>query len=183
MIHPTSDVQTRNIGHGTDIWQFCVILSGAKIGCECNINAHVFIEEDVVIGDRVTVKSGVQLWNGLRVGNDVFIGPNVTFTNDIRPRSKKYQEVVKITTILNNSSIGANATILPGVTIGMYSMVGAGAVVTKSIPDRALFVGFPARFVSWINEDGSKMISSGRNWIDKDGAIWKVIDGKLQPYE
>lgn len=153
-----SDIQSKNIGAGSRVWQFVVILKGAKIGEDCNICSHCFIENDVIIGDRVTIKSGVQLWDGIRIENDVFIGPNVTFTNDIFPRSKKYPESFLVTTVCSGASIGAGATILPGIRIGQGAMIGAGAVVTKSVPDNALFVGNPAKFVRFLdkNEINSK---------------------------
>jgi UDP-2-acetamido-3-amino-2,3-dideoxy-glucuronate N-acetyltransferase len=179
MIHPSSDVQTSNIGEGTLIWQFCVVLKGAVIGKQCNINAHVLIENNVVIGDRVTIKSGVQLWDGLQVEDDVFIGPNATFTNDIRPRSKQYPEKFPTTIIKQNASIGANATILPGISIGAFAMVGAGAVVTKNVPNRALVVGNPARIIGWLNDDGTPMIRENEYWKDDHGQLWKEEDGKL----
>lgn len=146
-IHPLSDVQTNDIGKGTRVWQFCVVFDGAKIGENCNICAQVLIESDVVIGNNVTIKSGVQLWNGLRVENNVFIGPNVTFTNDLLPRSKVYPEKFLKTFLKEGASIGANATILAGVTVGINSMVGAGAVVTKDVPDGVVVVGNPAKFL------------------------------------
>ena len=144
-IHPSSDVQTSSIGKGTKIWQYCVVLKGARIGKECNINAHVFIENDVIIGDRVTVKCGVQLWDGLRIEDDVFIGPNATFTNDKFPRSKAYTDAFPQTIIKKGASIGANATILPGMTIGTRAMVGAGSVVTRDVPHMTIVAGNPAR--------------------------------------
>lgn len=142
-----SDVQSSNIGVDTKIWQFCVILPAAVIGKECNICAHTFIENNVTIGDRVTVKSGVYLWDNIYIENDVFIGPNATFTNDKYPRSKEYTDQLSDIKIQTGASIGANATILPGVTIGKFAMVGAGAVVTKDVPDNTLVVGNPARIV------------------------------------
>jgi UDP-2-acetamido-3-amino-2,3-dideoxy-glucuronate N-acetyltransferase len=132
-IHPTADVATQQIGEGTRIWQFCVVLKGAKIGAQCNICAHVLIENDVTVGDRVTVKSGVQLWDGVRLADDVFIGPNVTFTNDKHPRSLqgKVRDLTFLQTIVEaGASIGGGAVILPGLVIGAGAMVGAGAVVT-----------------------------------------------------
>lgn len=149
-IHKMSDVQCNNIGDDSTIWQYVVILPGAKIGKNCNINALVFIENDVVIGDNVTVKSGVQLWDGLRIGENVFIGPNVTFTNDLFPRSKARPEKFTQTVIDHHASIGANATIIAGVSIGAYALVGAGAVVTKSVPPNALVYGNPAKMHGYV---------------------------------
>lgn len=149
-IHPLSDVQSPNIGQDTKIWQFCVVLEGAIIGNNCNINAQVLIENDVIIGDNVTVKSGVQIWDGTRIENNVFIGPNATFTNDLLPRSKQYPESFSGITLKQGSSIGANATLLPGITIGEQAMVGAGAVVTKDVPDYAVVVGNPAKVIRYI---------------------------------
>lgn len=151
-IHPSADVKSLTIGEGTTVWQFVVILAQARIGRDCNINAHCFVENDVVLGDRVTVKCGVYLWDGLRVADDVFIGPNATFTNDRLPRSKQYPESFPITVIESGASIGAAAVILPGLTIGAGAMIGAGAVVTHDVPARALVVGNPARIVRYLDE-------------------------------
>ena len=140
-----SDVQSEHIGVGTSIWQFCVVLTQAQIGSDCNICSHCLIENDVIVGDRVTVKCGVQLWDGLRIEDDVFIGPNVTFTNDRLPRSKQYPDEFPQTIIRKGASIGANATILPGIEIGAGAMIGAGAVVTKSVAPNVSVVGNPAR--------------------------------------
>lgn len=148
MVHQSSEVQTTSIGKNSSIWQFSVVLKGAQIGNECNICSHCFIENDVIIGDRVTIKCGVQLWDGLRVEDNVFIGPNVTFTNDKQPRSKNYPETFLQTIVKEGASIGANATILPGVEIGEGAMVGAGAVVTKDVPAGATVIGNPARVVT-----------------------------------
>ena len=146
-IHPTSDVQSPHIGEGTVIWQFVVILPGARLGRDCNINAHVFIENDVQVGDRCTIKNGVQLWDGITLEDNVFIGPNATFTNDPFPRSKLPIKQFIRTLVKCGASIGANATILPGVTIGENALVGAGAVVTKDVPPDTVVVGNPARAV------------------------------------
>lgn len=146
-IHGLADVQSTNIGAGTRIWQFVVVLAGAKIGQDSNICSHCLIENDVVIGDRVTVKSGVQLWDGLRVGDDVFIGPNVTFTNDKYPKSGNVAFKLLPTRIDAGATIGGGATLLPGVQIGSGSTVGAGAVVTKNVPPGATVVGNPARVI------------------------------------
>lgn len=147
--HPQSLVESPQIGSGTRIWAFTHVLPGAVIGSECNICDHVFIENDVVIGNRVTVKCGVQLWDGLRVGDDVFIGPNATFTNDMFPRSKGNFKLLE-THVEAGASIGANATILPGLTIGEKAMVAAGSVVTKDVPPRALVRGNPARIIRYL---------------------------------
>jgi acetyltransferase-like isoleucine patch superfamily enzyme len=144
-IHPLSDVQSESIGEGTSVWQFCVILADAQIGENCNIGSHCLIENDVIVGDRVTVKCGVQLWDGLRVEDDVFIGPNVTFTNDLHPRSKQYLDAFPQTIIRKGASIGANATILPSIEIGEGAMIGAGSVVTKSVAAGFTVVGNPAK--------------------------------------
>ena len=146
-IHSLADVQSSYIGDDTRIWQFCVILPKAKIGRECNICALVFIENDVVIGDRVTIKNGVQLWDGIDVGDDVFIGPNVTFTNDPFPRSRCRVEKLLVTKVGKGASIGANATILPGILIGNDAMIGAGSVVTKDVPAGEVWFGNPASFI------------------------------------
>ncbi|SDJ69540.1 acyltransferase [Pseudomonas indica] len=157
MRHPLADVQSPSIGEGTRIWQFVVILAGARIGRDCNIAAHCFIENDVVVGDRVTVKCGVQLWDGLRVADDVFIGPNATFTNDRFPRSRQWPERFPETRIERGASIGAGAVILPGLTIGERAMVGAGAVVTRDVPARALVFGNPARIVRYLDDDDASL--------------------------
>jgi UDP-2-acetamido-3-amino-2,3-dideoxy-glucuronate N-acetyltransferase len=166
IIHQGSIVKSSNIGEGTTVWQFCVILEGAKIGCNCNINFNVFIENDVVIGDNVTIKPGVQIWDGLRIGNDVFIGPNVTFTNDIVPRSKVYPEKFEQTIIETGASIGANSTIIAGNTIGRYAFIGAGSVITRSIPEFTVWYGNPARQRGFITKDGTLLTM---DLVDKDG--------------
>lgn len=150
-IHALADVQSADIGKDTRIWQYVVVLPGSRIGDDCNICSHCLIENDVIIGDRVTVKSGVQLWDGLRVGNDVFIGPNVTFANDLFPRSRQKPKAFLITTIHEGASIGAGAVILPGVEIGHKAMIGAGAVVTRSVPPNSVVVGNPAKIVGYVD--------------------------------
>ena len=155
VIHPTADVQSGAIGVGTRVWQYVVVLPKAVIGRDCNICSHCLIENDVIVGDRVTVKSGVQLWDGLRIGDDVFIGPNVTFTNDKFPRSKQYPDTFSLTEIDAGASIGANATILPGIRIGRQAMVGAGSVVTRSVPPNAIVVGNPARIVGYVDAEAN----------------------------
>ena len=150
-IHATADVQSSNIGEGTRIWQFVVVLPEATIGVDGNVCAHVFIENEVIVGDRVTIKSGVQLWDGITIEDDVFIGPNATFTNDKSPRSKQFLSDVMKTCVEAGASIGAGAIILPGIRIGKGAMVGAGAVVTRSVPPYAIATGNPARIVGYTN--------------------------------
>ena len=133
MIHPLSDVQSKNIGSGTSIWQYCVVLKGAEIGENCNICSHCFIENDVKIGNNVTIKNGVYLYDGMTIEDNVFIGPNATFCNDRYPKSKNKDFKLEKIVIKKGASIGANATILPGVTIGANAMIGAGAIVTKDV--------------------------------------------------
>jgi UDP-2-acetamido-3-amino-2,3-dideoxy-glucuronate N-acetyltransferase len=148
-VHPQGLCESPHIGEGTRVWAFAHVLPGARIGRECNICDHVFIENDVVIGDRVTVKCGVQLWDGVRIEDDAFIGPNATFANDPFPRSRQWPERFATTLVSREASIGANATILPGVTIGRGAMVGAGAVVTRDVPPYAIVVGNPARITGY----------------------------------
>jgi len=147
MIHPLADVQSARIGEGTRIWQFTVVLPGAVIGRDCNFCAQVFVENDVTVGDRVTVKNGVQLWDGVTLEDDVFVGPNVTFTNDPFPRSGRRPAAYSRTLVKKGASIGANATILPGIVIGERALVAAGSVVTRDVPPGKLVMGNPARIV------------------------------------
>lgn len=153
MIHSLADVQSTNIGEGTSIWQFSIVLKGAKIGKNCNINCQVFIENDVIIGDNVTIKPGVQIWDGVSLEDDVFVGPNVTFTNDLFPKSKNKNFELKKTIVKKGASIGANATILAGITIGENSLIGAGSVVTKNIPENTVWFGNPAKQKGFFNEN------------------------------
>lgn len=151
-IHPLADVQSQNIGENTMIWQFCVVLKNAKIGTNCNVNCHVFVENDVYIGNNVTIKPGVQIWDGITLEDNVFIGPNVTFTNDHFPQSKNTDFEIRRTLVKKGASIGANATILGGITIGENTLIGAGSVVTKDIPANEIWVGNPAKFLKKIND-------------------------------
>lgn len=156
MIHELADVQSLNIGKNTNIWQFCVVLKEAKIGTNCNVNAQVFIENDVVIGNNVTIKSGVQIWDGITLEDNVFIGPNVTFTNDVRPRSKQYTNKFLEIKVKKGASVGANSTILAGITIDKYAMIGAGSVVTKSVGVQELWYGNPANHKGFVCRCGKK---------------------------
>lgn len=153
-IHPTADVQTVAVGAGTQIWQYTVVLPGARIGRDCNLNAHCLVENDVVIGDRVTLKCGVFLWDGMTVEDDVFIGPNATFTNDKFPRSRQPPAQFQRIVLKRGASIGANATILGGVTIGEGAIVGAGSVVTRDVPPGVIVCGNPAREAGRVPESG-----------------------------
>jgi UDP-2-acetamido-3-amino-2,3-dideoxy-glucuronate N-acetyltransferase len=155
MIHKSADVHTNFIGEGTKIWQCVTVLAGAKIGADVNVCANCFIENDVVVGDRVTIKSGVYLWNGVLLEDDVFIGPNVTFTNDKFPRSKKYPEIFLSIVVEKGASIGGGAVLLPGIRVGQGAMVGAGAVVTKSVPPYAIVTGSPARITGYVSNETS----------------------------
>ena len=159
-IHPLSDVQSINIGDNTKIWQFVIVLKKAKIGKNCNICSHCFIENNVIIGNNVTVKSGVQIWDGIIIEDDVFVGPNVTFTNDVYPRSKNKNFELKKTIIRKGASIGANSTIIAGIEIGEYAMIGAGSVVTKSVGKQELWLGNPAKFRGYICKCGNKCDNS-----------------------
>lgn len=175
-IHRLADVQTQSIGDGTVIWQFVVILSKAIIGKNCNINCQVFIENDVIIGDNVTIKPGVQVWDGVEIGDNVFVGPNVTFTNDLVPRSKQYPAGFKKTVVRKGASIGANATILSGIEIGEYALIGAGSVVTKSVPPYTLLYGNPAVQKGYVTKEGKILDLSLK---DKAGNQYKIIEGNL----
>ena len=150
-VHPQGICESGKVGEGTRVWAFAHVLPGARIGADCNICDHVFVENDVVIGDRVTIKCGVQVWDGVRLADDVFVGPNVTFTNDPMPRSKIYPEKFATTVVAQGASLGGGSVILPGVRIGRSAMVGAGAVVTKDVPANAIVVGNPARIVGYVD--------------------------------
>ena len=182
MIHETVFIHEKalvepgaHVGPHTRIWAFAHVLPGARIGSDCNVCDQVFIENDVTLGDRVTVKSGVQLWNGVRLEDDVFVGPNATFTNDKFPRSKQYPETFPLTTVKHGASIGANATILPGITIGGEAMVGAGAVVTNHIPAKAIVVGNPARIVGYIDTIRYRETDQPTPTVTTPGSVKGVI--------
>ena len=152
IVHPSADVADCIIGEGTRVWQFVVILEGASIGKNCNICAHSLIEGEAVIGDRVTIKSGVFVWNGIIIEDDVFVGPSVTFTDDLFPRSKKHLTSFPKTIVARGASIGANATILAGVHIGESAMIGAGSVVVKDVPKHAVVAGNPAKILRFLDK-------------------------------
>lgn len=158
-IHPNALIDDGvSIGAGTRVWAFAHILRNACIGEDSNICDHTLIEGKVQIGDRVTIKSGVYLWDGVIVEDDVFIGPAAVFTNDRKPRSKKYPDSLPEIRLSRGCSIGGNATVLPGVRVGRWAMVGAGSVVTRDVPDFALVYGSPARFFNWVCVCGDKLV-------------------------
>lgn len=176
-VHPQGLCESERVGARTRVWAFAHVLPGARIGADCNICDHVFVENDVVLGDRVTVKCGVQLWDGLRVGDDVFIGPNATFANDLFPRSRRPPPAFLVTTIEDGASIGANATILPGVRVGRGAMVGAGAVVTRDVPPFATVVGNPAKIVGY--QDNAQALPDEAAGAEPGRAIGARLDLKV----
>lgn len=177
-VHPQAISETNSIGLGSRVWAFAHILPAARIGSDCNICDHVFIENDVIIGDQVTVKCGVQLWDGLRIGNKVFIGPNATFSNDRYPRSKERPDSYLNTVIEDHVSIGANATILPGLRLGRGCMVGAGAVVTTDVPPFARVVGNPAKIIGYQTQQGTR-VQSMSPYIDSQETSSPIITSRV----
>lgn len=176
-IHEKALCESTKIGTNTRVWAFAHILPGAVIGTDCNLCDGVFVENDVVLGDRVTVKCGVQLWDGITVEDDVFIGPNATFTNDRFPRSKVYPEAFARTLVRRGASIGANATILPGLEIGAGAMIGAGAVVTRSVPPNAIAVGNPARIVGYVKTQESSPVITATRDRQASGVVTTSVTG------
>jgi len=175
--HPAAIVEKgAKIGKDTRIWAFAHVLTGVTIGTDCNLCDHTFVEGQVRIGDRVTVKCGVSLWDGLTVENDVFIGPNACFTNDKRPRSRHYPPEFSKTLLKEGCSLGGNCTILPGLTIGRWAMVGAAAVVTRNVPDFGLVIGSPARLAGWVCRCGEKLPSAvNQRMICACGQIYEQV--------
>lgn len=181
-VHPAAICESENIGKDTRIWAFVHILKDVTIGEDCNICDYVFVENGVRIGNRVTIKNGISVWNGVTIEDDVFLGPNCVLTNDILPRSKSHKENMR-TLLKKGASIGANATILCGITLGKYCMVGAGAVVTKDVPDFALVVGTPARFKYWVSKTGEKLDFGRQNIsIDSKGSKYELKNLKEKSY-
>jgi UDP-2-acetamido-3-amino-2,3-dideoxy-glucuronate N-acetyltransferase len=160
--HPDARVETEAIGARTRIWAFAHVLAGARIGADCNICDHTFIEGGAEIGDRVTIKCGVQLWEGVTLEDDVFVGPNATFTNDPFPRSRQQPASYARTRVRHGASIGANATILPGITIGSEAMIGAGAVVTRDVPARAIVMGNPGYVTGYMDYEDRERAQPAR---------------------
>lgn len=171
-IHPAAIVETEHIGNDTRVWAFVHILKGAVIGTGCNICDHCYIEYGVSIGNNVTVKCGIYIWEGVTIEDDVFLGPNVVFTNNPRPRSKQYIEHVGAT-VKKGASIGANSTILSGITLGEYCMTGMGSVVTRDVPAHALVYGNPAQIKGWVDEEGNKLNQvSDTEWVSVHGVSY-----------
>lgn len=179
-IHPNAIVETNEIGEDTRVWAFVHILEGAKIGSGCNICDHCYIEYDVTIGNNVTVKCGIYIWENTVIEDDVFLGPNVVFTNNPRPRSKQYIEHLK-THIKQGASVGANSTILGGVTIGRYAMTGIGSVITRDVPDYALVYGNPARLKGWIDQTGDPLYENSEGYFtnEKGKLFQRTPDGLI----
>jgi len=159
--HPASLVESSKIGKGTKIWAFVHILHDVDIGTNCNICDHCFIESGVKIGNNVTVKCGISIWKGVTLGDNVMLGPNVAFTNDVWPRSKNSGFKLEKILVKKGATVGANSTILAGVTIGKYAMVGMGSVVTRNVPDYALVYGNPAKIKGWVDKSGKKLKKTG----------------------
>ncbi len=179
-IHPHALVETDKIGEHTRIWAFVHILKNVSIGSNCNICDHCFIEQGVTIGNNVTIKSGIYIWEGATIEDDVFLGPNVVFTNDLLPRSKHYKTAEKIV-IKKGASIGANSTLLAGITIGEYAMCGIGSVVTRNVPPYALVYGNPAKQRGWVDETGNKMEKTKTGeWKSQNGDLFRETGDGLE---
>lgn len=177
--HPTAIVESKYIGKNTSVWQFSVILNGARIGGNCNINCHCFIENDVTVGNNVTLKSGVYLWDGVSIADDVFVGPNVTFTNDATPRSKRHPKKYEAATLMKGCSIGAASVLIGDIKVGPYAMVGAGSVVTKDVPAYNLWLGSPARFHAYVCQCGHKLPRNLK--CESCGKKFKSVKGNIKP--
>jgi len=183
-VHPNAICESESIGKDTRIWAFAHILKNVTIGEDCNICDYVFIENGVIIGNRVTIKNGISVWHGVTLEDDVFLGPNCVLTNDMYPRSKGYEAPVINTVIKKGASVGANATIICGVTLGRFCMIGAGAVVTKDVPDYAVVMGNPAKFKYWISKNAEKLIfDKDMLASDSKGFKYKLVKNKDSQYD
>ncbi|HVE75765.1 MAG TPA: acyltransferase [Actinomycetota bacterium] len=158
-VHPLGLCESEDVGSGTRIWAFAHVMAGATVGVDCNVCDHAFVESGAVVGNRVTVKNAVLVWDKVVIEDDVFLGPGCIFTNDLDPRAalKKTPDRFLPTTVRHGATIGANATIVCGIAIGSHAMVGAGAVVTNDVPNHALVAGSPARRIAWICECGLRL--------------------------
>ena len=181
-VHKHGLCESAKVGKGTRVWAFAHVLPGAQLGKDCNICDHVFIENDVILGDRVTVKCGVQLWDGLRIEDDVFIGPNASFANDKTPRSRQYLDRPLKTLVKRHASIGAGATILPGIEIGRFAMVGAGAVVTKTVPPYAIVAGNPAKVAGYINTATPQAVATDHAPAERRKVVESKVEGVFLKY-
>lgn len=178
-VHPNALVESDDIGKDTRIWAFVHVLKNSKIGEDCNICDGSFVESGVTIGNRVTIKNSISIWEGVTIEDDVFLGPNCVFTNDMYPRSKAHHSTYVKTLVKKGASIGANATIICGIELGKYCLIGAGSVVTKSIPDFALVTGNPARFKYWISKNGEKLKFDDKGLAsDSAGNKYRLNDAK-----
>lgn len=178
-VHPNALVETSDIGKDTRIWAFSHVLKNVSIGEDCNICDGCFVESGVTIGNRVTIKNCISIWDGVTIEDDVFLGPNCVFTNDMFPRSKAHHSAYIKTLVKKGASIGANATIICGTELGRYSFIGAGAVVTKSVPDFALVAGNPAKFKYWISKTGERLnFNEEAIASDSEGNKYKLNEEK-----
>lgn len=180
-VHPNAIVESNDIGPKTRIWAFAHVMKNVSIGEDCNLCDYVFIESGVRIGNRVTIKNGISVWDGVTIEDDVFLGPYCVLTNDLVPRSKAHHKEYVKTLIKMGASIGANATIICGNTIGRYSLIGAGSVVTKDVPDFACVAGNPARLLYWVSKSGEKLVFSEEGIAtDAAGNKYKFENGVVQ---
>lgn len=184
-VHKQALVESSSIGSGTRVWAFAHVMNGARVGRDCNICDHTFIEGGAVVGDRVTIKSGVFIWDGVTCEDDVFLGPSVVFTNDLYPRSRQYHDQYEKTLVRKGASLGANCTILAGITIGRYAMIGLGSVVTRSVPDFALCYGNPARAKGFVGRAGKPLIvtDEGVGVCPENGEKYRIEGGSCTPLD
>jgi len=178
-VHPSALCETEDIGERTRVWAFAHVMKGARLGADCNIGDHAFVESGVVIGDRVTVKNGVAIWDGVTVEDDVFLGPNCVLTNDLMPRSRVFHDENVRTLIRRGASIGANATIIAGNTLGEYCLVGAGAVVTRDVPAFAIVVGNPARRIGWAGIKGDRLDFDTADTHELTEGVYRLSEGAV----
>jgi UDP-2-acetamido-3-amino-2,3-dideoxy-glucuronate N-acetyltransferase len=184
-VHPHALVETERIGEGTRVWAFAHVMKDAVIGSHCNICDHAFVESNVVLGNGVTIKNGVAIWDGVSLGDHVFVGPNAVFTNDLNPRAEVKKSAAQFvsTEVQEGASIGANATIVCGTTVGRYAFIGAGTVVIRDVPAYAMMVGNPARQIGFMCECGEKLPRSltcrcGKQFEPDEGGLRKVLSSK-----